>query len=77
VPTSQAEASATVSCPAGELALGGGAEVLNAPANQAVSIIQSVPNPTTGSPTGWTGSAEQNQGGNTVWLIRVWVICTA
>ncbi|WP_454050185.1 hypothetical protein [Cellulomonas sp. Marseille-Q8402] len=73
VPGPGARATATATCPAGTLALGGGAEV-TAQALQQVAVTQSMP---VGSPaTQWTVQAQQNSAGNGAWTVTAHVICT-
>jgi Collagen triple helix repeat (20 copies) len=60
---------ASVSCPPGEKATGGGGSSTNG------FLVNSLPTPVTGTPTGWTAEAELANGSPA--SVEAWVICAA
>ena len=66
---------ASVSCPTGSIALGGGANITGATPGENVSLNRSIP---TGSapPTGWQAQGEQGSNGATGWQVVVEVVCS-
>ncbi|MGH2608415.1 MAG: hypothetical protein ACRDHF_04940 [Tepidiformaceae bacterium] len=63
----------TALCPAGKLAIGGGASIVNG--NNSVALTDSRPALVTGSPNGWFARAIEIGDYASNWGITVYVIC--
>jgi hypothetical protein len=71
--------SATATCPVGQKLVGGGGTIVQG-ANAQAFLMESKPNPATGTPTGWTATAYQfaNNGSNgNRWTITAYAVCGA
>ena len=63
----------TPTCPAGKVAIGGGARVFGHPDN--ISLFANGPEGTPSAPTKWFGAARETTPSTLTWGLRVDVIC--
>ena len=75
-PPSSETKTVKIDCPAGKIAIGGGARLLGDLTNTA--LVANGPDGPAGAPTSWIGAAQEMGSGNAAaWQIRVDVTCAA